>query len=64
MYDNWICPNPKNFASPSVVINLSGRMLELYSGDTLIKEYPITCKFSTPTPTGNFTVIDKEVNPT
>ncbi|WP_378956378.1 L,D-transpeptidase family protein [Pelosinus sp. sgz500959] len=54
----------KDVASPAIVINLPSRMLELYSGNTFIKEYPVAIgKSSTPTPLGKFTVIDKEINP-
>lgn len=55
--------NP-DLASPNIVINLPSRTLEFYSGNTLIKVYPIAIgKPSTPTPTGGFYVIEKEVNP-
>ncbi|MBP2627383.1 MAG: ErfK/YbiS/YcfS/YnhG family protein [Firmicutes bacterium] len=54
----------RDVASPSIVINLPSRMLELYSGNTLIKEYPVVVgKPSTPTPLGNFNIINKEINP-
>jgi len=54
----------KDVTSPGVIINIPSRMLELYSGNTLIKEYPITVgKPSTPTPLGSFTIINKEINP-
>ena len=55
----------KDATTPSIIINLPSRMLELYSGNTLIKEYPVAIgKTSTPTPLGKFNVIDKEINPT
>ena len=55
----------KEVVSPGIVINLPSRMLELYSGNTLIKEYPVAIgKPSTPTPLGQFNVIYKEINPT
>ena len=54
-----------NLVSPSIIINLPSRMLELYSGNTFIKEYPVAIgKTSTPTPIGQFTIIDMEKNPT
>ncbi len=54
----------KEAASPAIVINLPSCMLELYSGNTFIKEYPIAIgKPSTPTPIGQFAVIHKEINP-
>lgn len=55
----------KEIISPNIVINLPNRMLELYSGNTLIKEYPVAIgKPSTPTPLGQFNIIDMEKNPT
>ncbi len=55
----------KDIVSPNIVVNLPSRMLELYSGNTLIKEYPVAIgKAATPTPIGQFTVIDMEKNPT
>lgn len=49
---------------PEIIINLPSRTLTLYSGETLVKEYPIAIgKPSTPTPLGSFTIIQKEVNP-
>jgi len=54
----------KEILSPGIVINLPSRMLELYSGNTLVKEYPVAIgKPSTPTPIGKFSIIDKEMNP-
>lgn len=54
----------KDVISPGIVINLPSRMLELYSGNTLIKEYPVAIgKPSTPTPLGQFNIINKEINP-
>ncbi|WP_425059148.1 hypothetical protein SCACP_38140 [Sporomusa carbonis] len=47
-----------------IVVNLPSRTLELYQDEKVVKEYPVAIgKPSTPTPTGNFTIIDKEVNP-
>ena len=55
----------KDVVSPGIVINIPTRMLELYSGNTLIKEYPVAIgKPSTPTPLGNFAIIAMESNPT
>jgi len=55
----------RDTVSPSIIINLPSRMLELYSGNTLIKEYPVAIgKQSTPTPVGQFNIIYKEKNPT
>jgi L,D-transpeptidase ErfK/SrfK len=55
--------NP-DLASPSIVINLPSRTLELYSGNDLIKVYPIAIgKPSTPSPLGRFSIFEKEVDP-
>jgi L,D-transpeptidase ErfK/SrfK len=50
--------------SPGIIINLPSRTLTLYSGETMVKEYPIAIgKPSTPTPLGSFAIIQKEMNP-
>ncbi|MEN6413217.1 MAG: L,D-transpeptidase [Veillonellales bacterium] len=50
--------------SPGIVINLPSRTLELYSGTTLVKEYPIAIgKPSTQTPLGSYSITNMEVNP-
>ncbi|HWR43751.1 L,D-transpeptidase family protein [Sporomusa sp.] len=50
--------------TPSITVNLPSRTIELFSGNNLVKEYPIAIgKPSTPTPLGNFSIIYKEVNP-
>ncbi|SDN20623.1 Copper amine oxidase N-terminal domain-containing protein [Dendrosporobacter quercicolus] len=50
--------------SPSVVINLPSRTLELYAGQQLVKVYPVAIgKPVTPTPLGNYTITEKEMNP-
>ena len=55
----------KDVISPAIVINIPSRMLELYSGNTLIKEYSVAVgKPATPTPLGEFKVFYKEFNPT
>lgn len=47
-----------------IIINIPSRTLELYEGTELIKEYPVAVgKPSTPTPVGNFRILNKEVNP-
>ena len=54
----------KQDSLPQIIINLPSRTLELYKGDTLLKEYQIAIgKPSTPTPTGEFSIIEKEVDP-
>ena len=53
-----------DIVSPTIIINLPSRTIELYAGDGLVKEYPIAIgKPSTPTPLGNFSIINKEVDP-
>ena len=50
--------------SPSITVNLPSRTIELFAGNTLVKEYPVAIgKPETPTPLGNYTIVDKEVNP-
>lgn len=47
-----------------IIVNIPSRTLELYKANILVKEYPIAVgKPSTPTPTGKFSIIEKEVNP-
>ena len=49
---------------PKIIINLASRTLSLYTGDILVKEYPIAIgKASTPSPLGKFEVIEKIVDP-
>lgn len=49
---------------PLIVINLPSRTLELFSGNTLVKTYPVAIgKPSTPTPLGTYRIFEKEVNP-
>jgi L,D-transpeptidase ErfK/SrfK len=53
-------------ASPTcrIVINLPSRTLDFYAQNSLVKTYPLAIgKPSTPTPIGNFTIRQKEVNP-
>ncbi|HEA47476.1 MAG TPA: L,D-transpeptidase [bacterium] len=48
-----------------IVINIPNTTLYLYRGEKLIKEYRITVgHIDTPTPIGNFKVINKTINPT
>lgn len=55
--------NP-DLAAPGIVINLPSRTLEFYSGNDLVKVYRVAIgKPSTPTPLGEYQVIEKEVNP-
>lgn len=51
-------------AQPQIIVNLPSRTLEFYQGDTLVKEYRIAIgKASTPTPEGEYSIIEKEVDP-
>jgi hypothetical protein len=54
-----------DLVSPVIVINLPSHSLELYSDNTVVKEYPVAIgKPATPTPLGNFSIINMEINPT
>lgn len=47
-----------------IIINIPSRTLELYKNNTLVKEYPVGVgKPSMPTPTGKFSIIEKEIDP-
>ncbi len=47
-----------------IVVHLHTRMLYLYQNNKLYKKYPVAVgKPSTPTPKGNFEVINREENP-
>lgn len=47
-----------------IVINTRNLTLTLYSGNNVVKTYPVAVgKPSTPTPLGNFTIVNKIVNP-
>lgn len=51
-------------AKASIEINLASRVLSLYMDGELVKEYPVCVgKPSTPTPQGEYKVINKAVNP-
>ncbi|HWR44799.1 L,D-transpeptidase family protein [Sporomusa sp.] len=51
-------------ALPQIIVNLPSRTLELYKGNALVKEYQVAIgKPDTPTPTGEFSIIDKEIDP-
>lgn len=52
-------------ASPvSITVNVAGKTLTLYRGGQVVKRYPVaTGAPKTPTPLGNFRVIDKLVEP-
>ncbi|MFZ5595748.1 MAG: L,D-transpeptidase family protein [Bacillota bacterium] len=51
-------------AGTNITIFRSSRRLQYSQGDHAVKVYPVAVgKFSTPTPTGNYKVINKIVNP-
>jgi len=53
-----------DLAAPHLIINLPSRTLTLYDSDNLIKVYPIAIgKSATPSPLGNFRIIQKEIDP-
>lgn len=55
---------PENPLRLEFRINISAKTLSVYQNGVLIKEYPVaTGKDTTPTPTGTFTVINKQLNP-
>lgn len=65
----YFCPYLRKFLrtpSPkySIVINVSARRLSLYRNGQVYKSYPIAVgKPSTPTPRGNFKIVNKAYNP-
>lgn len=55
---------PQNPINLEFRINISSKTLSVYRNGNLIKEYPVaTGKPTTPTPIGNFTIINKQLNP-
>lgn len=55
---------PENPLQLEFRVNISAKTLSVYKNGGLIKEYPVaTGKESTPTPTGTFTIINKQLNP-
>ncbi len=47
-----------------LVVNLPSRTIDLYVNNMVVKEYPVAIgKPSTPTPLGDFNIIDKEIDP-
>ena len=54
----------KDVISPGFIINIPSCMLELYSGNTLIKEYPVAIDKSLALrPLSKFNIVNKEINP-
>lgn len=48
----------------SIVIDLSDRRLYLFNNGVAVKSYPVGVgKFSTPTPSGNYSIVNKRPNP-
>lgn len=71
----FICFSNHSYANPAqnkiqpsklhILINTAVPWLRLYDGDTIIAAYPVAVgKPSSPTPSGNFTVQEKIVDPT
>lgn len=59
------CVNISEAADKKIVINLAGRSLALYDGNTKVRLYPIAIgKPSTPTPVGYYKISSKDKNPT
>lgn len=59
-----ITPRLAAQAAPRIVINLPSRTLTLYDEDMPVKVFPVAIgKPSTPTPLGEFSILEKEVNP-
>ena len=55
---------PENPLKLEFRINISAKTLSVYKNGLLINEYPVaTGKETTPTPTGTFTIINKQLNP-
>lgn len=53
-----------DLVAPSITVNLPSRTIELFAGNSLVKEYPVAIgKPSTPTPLGNYSIVYKEINP-
>ncbi|EPY10869.1 L,D-transpeptidase [Paenibacillus sp. MER 180] len=47
-----------------IIVDLSDRRLYLLDGDVVVREYPVGVgKMLTQTPTGEYTIINKEPNP-
>ncbi|XEC93283.1 L,D-transpeptidase [Paenibacillus tarimensis] len=47
-----------------IIVDLSDRRLYLLDGDTVVREFPIAVgKMLTQTPTGEYTIINKQRNP-
>lgn len=60
----WAAPLNPDLANSQLIINLPRRTIELYSGNQLVKAYPVAIgKPSTPTPIGTFHIYNKEINP-
>ena len=55
---------PKNPLEIEIVVNITSKTLSVYREGRLYAEYPVaTGKPETPTPTGTFTVINKQLDP-
>ncbi|MEA4847094.1 MAG: LysM peptidoglycan-binding domain-containing protein [Clostridiaceae bacterium] len=48
----------------SITVSVRAKLLTLYRSGIMFKAYPVaTGKLTTPTPNGNFTIVNKQVNP-
>jgi L,D-transpeptidase ErfK/SrfK len=57
-------PDEESSASTKIIIIRAANTLYLYSGDTILKTYKIAVgKKATPTPVGEFKIVNKIVNP-
>lgn len=61
---NQVICIPRSASSTHIIISLAAKTLAFYRGGNLVKVYPVAIgKPSTPTPRGNFTIVNKQVNP-
>lgn len=61
--DQVICI-PVSPSPTRIIVSIEAKTLSLYRDGRLVKSYPVaTGKPSTPTPRGNFTIVNKQINP-
>ncbi len=64
LYINQIICIPLAPSPLSITISINAKILSLYRSGRLFKAYPVAVgKPTTPTPKGNFTIINKQINP-
>lgn len=64
LYPDQIICIPKAPTPLAITISISSKLLTLYRTGIMFKAYPVaTGKLTTPTPTGIFTIVNKQVNP-